>query len=118
MSSTGLSSIAPWLLSSSSCRRVASALTASEKWLQRVSGYYFAASRLLTVRFVPAAPSAADAMQFTFYLDPTEPISSEDPTRIVNPEVVRCTFGGGGGRASCRRKRMTLVTEDLGVARR
>ena len=65
----------------------------SEKWLQRVSGYYFAASRLVPLRFVPAAPSAADELQFIFYLDTTEPINSEDPTRIVNPEVVRCTFG-------------------------
>ena len=64
----------------------------SEKWLQRVSGYYFAASRLQTVRFVPTEPSAVDGLQFTFYLDPTEAINSEDPTRIVNPEVVRCTF--------------------------
>lgn len=68
----------------------------SEKWLQRVSGYYFAASRLQNVRFEPTAPSsAADELQFTFYLDPKEPINSEDPTRIVNPEVVRCTFSCG-----------------------
>ena len=62
----------------------------SYKWLQQVSGYYFAASRLQEVRFDTTAPLGA--VRFTFYLDPEEPLNSDDPRRIINPEVVLCMF--------------------------
>ena len=54
----------------------------------QVSGYYFARSRLQDVRF-----ASVDDVRFTFYLDPTEPFNSDDPRRIVNPEVINCVFG-------------------------
>lgn len=59
----------------------------SEKWLQNVAGYYFAASRLQYVRFADGPD-----VRFLFYFDPTEPVNSEDPTRNVNPEVIFCQF--------------------------
>ncbi|CAL1134184.1 unnamed protein product, partial [Cladocopium goreaui] len=59
----------------------------SEKWLQCICGYYFAAAQLEDV-YLEEDPSA----RFTFYLDPLEPLNSEDPTKNVNPEVVCCQF--------------------------
>jgi hypothetical protein len=80
----------------------------SEKWLQQVSGYYFAASVLQDVAFVGGTGGGGGdgsggganddeggddaAVVFTFYLDPTEPLNSDNPTRIYNPEVVNCAF--------------------------
>ena len=61
----------------------------AEKWLQRVSGYYFAEALLQDVAF---ADGVAQGVRFTFYLDPTEPLNSDDPTRNINPEVVACRF--------------------------
>ena len=63
----------------------------SHKWVQQVSGYYFAQSMLQEVRFA----SSAENVRFTFYLDPTEPFNCNDPTRIVNPEVINCVFVEG-----------------------
>ena len=60
----------------------------AEKWLQQVAGYYFAESRLQTVRFVPPAGD----VRFDFYLDPTEPLNSENLYRNINPEVISCRF--------------------------
>ena len=63
----------------------------SEKWLQKVAGYYFARARLQTARF-----AGEPAVAFTFYYDPAEPIVGESPRRRgdpnVNPEVVCCRF--------------------------
>ena len=42
------------------------------------------------MRFATPALPSAPTTEFTFYLDPTEPANSEDPTRIVNPEVINC----------------------------
>lgn len=67
----------------------------SEKWLQRVSAYYFAHA---TLRDVRVAGSARD-VRFTFYLDPAEPPNSLDPRRNVNPEVVCCKFASYPGHA-------------------
>ncbi len=76
----------------------------AEKWLQQVAGYYFAESRLQTVHFAAPAPAssaalplsstapAADDVRFDFYLDPTEPLNSEDLYRNINPEVISCRF--------------------------
>jgi len=61
----------------------------TEKWLQQVSGYYFAESQLQALRF--ASKSDAQA-SFLFYYDATEPFNAQDPTRNVNPEVVCCLF--------------------------
>eukprot|EP00435_Cladocopium_sp_Y103_P028970 s1439_g7.t1 len=58
----------------------------SEKWLQCIC-YYFAAAELEDV-YLEEDPS----VRFTFYLDPLEPLNSEDPTKNVNPEVVCCQF--------------------------
>ena len=60
----------------------------SEKWLQRVSDYYFAEAQLQDVRFA----AEGGAVRFTFYFDCDEPWNSEDATRNVNPEVIRCSF--------------------------
>ena len=46
-------------------------------------GYYFASAILEDV-YLTLDPT----VRFTFYLDPLEPLNSEDPTRNVNPEVV------------------------------
>ncbi|CAJ1381561.1 unnamed protein product [Effrenium voratum] len=62
----------------------------AEKWLQCVSGYYFAEAVLQDVHVPSVDPEAA--VRFTFYLDPTEPLNSEDPMMSMNPEVIRCTF--------------------------
>ena len=62
----------------------------SEKWLQQVSGYWFAEATLQDVRFVTEA-EASDT-RFTFYYDAEEPINSDDPRRNVNPEVIYCAF--------------------------
>ena len=59
-----------------------------EKWLQGVSEYYFASARLQEV-----VPAGAGSPRFTFYLDPSEPLNSQDPTMNVNPEVICCKFG-------------------------
>ena len=76
----------------------------SMKWLQLISGYYFASSCLRDVRFSSVRVSDADGgdggatwrpaegVTFTFYLDPTEPLNSDDPTKIYNPEVINCIF--------------------------
>ena len=63
----------------------------TEKWLQQVSGYYFADARLQQMRF---AGNAAAESRFTFYLDPTEPVNGGEDRRVaINPEVIACTFG-------------------------
>ena len=59
----------------------------AEKWLEERSAYYFAESLLQDVR-LEEVPGAT----FTFYLDESEPLSSEDPTRSPNPEVICCNF--------------------------
>ena len=59
----------------------------SMKWVQQVSGYFFAQSRLQRVRF-----ASQPRVRLLFYFDPSEPINSEEPGRIVNPEVVNCVF--------------------------
>lgn len=59
----------------------------TEKWLQQVSGYYFAQSFVQDVSF-----ASEPASRFSFYWDPTEPMNSDDPTRNVNPEVIYCAF--------------------------
>lgn len=82
----------------------------TEKWLQQVAGYYFADSRLQTVRFAVPQSSAAEGpsaapsprgsegagrgggLLFDFYLDPTEPLNSKDLYRNINPEVIACHF--------------------------
>ena len=46
-------------------------------------GYYFATAILEDV-YLTLDPT----VRFTFYLDPLEPLNSEDPMRNVNPEVV------------------------------
>lgn len=60
----------------------------SEKWLQQVSGYYFADARLALVRFT----TIAEHVRFLFYLDPTEPLNSLNPRVNVNPEAIYCDF--------------------------
>jgi hypothetical protein len=60
----------------------------SEKWLQRVSAYYFARSKLRDVRIV----GSRTGVRFCFYLDPEEPPNSLDALRNVNPEVLCCKF--------------------------
>lgn len=60
----------------------------SEKWLQQVSGYWFAESRLVQLRFTDISTD----LRFLFYLDPTEPLNSEDPAVNVNPEAIYCDF--------------------------
>ena len=87
----------------------------SEKWLQQVSGYYFAASVLQDVAFVGGTGGGGSdgsggakydeggddaAVVFTFYLDPTEPLNSDNPTRIYNPEVVNCAFAPAAAAAA------------------
>ena len=64
----------------------------AEKWLEERSAYYFAESLLQDVRLeeVPGA-------RFTFYLDETEPLNSEDPMMSPNPEVVCCYFDAAVG---------------------
>ena len=59
----------------------------SMKWVQQVSGYFFAQSRLQRVRF-----ASQPRERLLFYFDPSEPLNSEEPGRIVNPEVVNCVF--------------------------
>ncbi|CAE8722090.1 unnamed protein product [Polarella glacialis] len=60
----------------------------SYKWVQQVSGWYFAAARLEELRF----ESVAEGVRFTFYLDPSEPVNSVSPGLNVNPEVINCKF--------------------------
>lgn len=71
----------------------------SYKWVQLRSGYYFARSELLNVRFVSGAnkddrdDDRAKAVTFQFYFDPTEPVNAgELPRQIINPEVIACNF--------------------------
>ena len=59
----------------------------SEKWLQRVSDYYFADAQLQEVSL-----GGDGGVRFWFYLDEAEPLNSADPTRNVNPEVLCCKF--------------------------
>ena len=59
----------------------------AEKWLEERSAYYFAESLLQDVR-LEEVPGAT----FTFYLDESEPLNSDDPTMSPNPEVVCCYF--------------------------
>jgi len=59
----------------------------TEKWLQQVSGYYFAQAFVQDVSF-----ASEPASRFSFYWDPTEPMNSDNPTRNVNPEVIYCAF--------------------------
>ena len=66
----------------------------SEKWLQCVSEYYFAAASLQEV-----APVGSD-VRFVFYYDATEPLNSEDPRRNVNPEIICCRLPEVDGAAS------------------
>jgi predicted kinase len=66
----------------------------SEKWLQCVSEYYFAAASLQEV-----APVGSD-VRFVFYYDATEPLNSEDVRRNVNPEIICCRLPEADGAAS------------------
>lgn len=43
-------------------------------------------------------------LRFTFYLDPSEPINSDDPMQNVNPEVVCCRFLDAGAIDADERK--------------
>lgn len=58
----------------------------SDKWVQLVSGWYFAEALIQEVQ-IPGEPAV-----FAFYLDETEPLNSEDPTANINPEIVSCRF--------------------------
>mmetsp|Transcript_17986 Transcript_17986/g.46607 ORF Transcript_17986/g.46607 Transcript_17986/m.46607 type:complete len:313 (-) Transcript_17986:53-991(-) len=60
----------------------------SEKWVQKVSEYYFAEARLQEVRFA----GEVDDATFTFYFDAAEPVNSDKPGLNVNPEVLCCNF--------------------------
>ena len=69
----------------------------SEKWLQCVSEYYFAAASLQEVA------AAGSDVRFVFYYDATEPLNSEDARRNVNPEIICCRLpeiSDGAARAS------------------
>ena len=66
----------------------------SEKWLQCVSEYYFAAASLQEVAAV------GSDVRFVFYYDATEPLNSEDPRRNVNPEIICCRLPEADGAAS------------------
>ncbi|CAH0366001.1 unnamed protein product [Pelagomonas calceolata] len=68
----------------------------SEKWLQCVSEYYFAAASLQEVVAV------GSDVRFVFYYDATEPLNSEDLRRNVNPEIICCRLpeADGAARAS------------------
>ena len=68
----------------------------SEKWLQCVSEYYFAAASLQEVVAV------GSDVRFVFYYDAAEPLNSEDPRRNVNPEIICCRLpeADGAARAS------------------
>mmetsp|Transcript_14616 Transcript_14616/g.37087 ORF Transcript_14616/g.37087 Transcript_14616/m.37087 type:complete len:307 (+) Transcript_14616:875-1795(+) len=59
----------------------------SEKWLQKITDYYFAESRLVDLCF-----ENDKTLRFSFYYDSTEPPNSADPFRNVNPEVLCCKF--------------------------
>jgi len=61
----------------------------SEKWLQKISAYYFARAVLQEVRFTEGV---AEGVGFTFYFDPEEPVNGDPRRANVNPEVVCCTF--------------------------
>ena len=61
----------------------------AKKWLQNVAEYFFADARLQTVRF---AEGAEGLVLFDFYLDPSEPLNSEDMYQNINPEVISCSF--------------------------
>ena len=70
----------------------------SEKWLQCVSEYYFAAAALQEVAAV------GSDVRFVFYYDATEPLNSEDPRRNVNPEIICCRLpeiSDGAASLSC-----------------
>ena len=64
----------------------------SEKWLEQVSGYYFAQSYVQRVRFPALDAPDLVGIEFTCYLDPSEPLNSEDRMLNVNPEVIQCSF--------------------------
>ena len=66
----------------------------SEKWLQCVSEYYFAAASLQEVAAV------GSDVRFVFYYDATEPLNSEDLRRNVNPEIICCRLPEVDGAAS------------------
>ena len=68
----------------------------SEKWLQCVSEYYFAAASLQEVA------AAGSDVRFVFYYDAAEPLNSEDVFRNVNPEIICCRLpeADGAARAS------------------
>ena len=68
----------------------------TEKWLQQVSGYYFAQAFVQDVSF-----ASEPASRFSFYWDPTEPMNSDNPTRNVNPEVIYCAFDQMTVRRKC-----------------
>jgi len=60
-----------------------------KKWLQKVSGYYFAESLLRDVSFA-ANDEGAGELTFTFYFDPVEPPNSTERSMNVNPEILCC----------------------------
>ena len=67
----------------------------SDKWLQCIADYYFAAARVQEVAF--ARGSGVDSgLSFLFYLDESEPVNSVEPGLNVNPEVIFCRFSDGG----------------------
>ena len=63
----------------------------AEKWLQRITGYYFADAILQDVRFAHAG-GAGPGVRFQFYYDPAEPLNSQTPGLNVNPEVLCALF--------------------------
>jgi len=81
-----------------------------EKWLQRISGYYFAKSLLRDVAFKSSNDVHSDKhngpsnelkkthqnvgdLRFTFYYDPIEPLNSIEIGRNINPEILCCKLG-------------------------
>jgi hypothetical protein len=63
----------------------------NEKWVQKISGYYFAEAQIQEARFLSLA--SPDEATFTFYYDRAEPING-DPTAglNINPEVICSSF--------------------------
>ena len=74
----------------------------NEKWLQKISGYYFAKSYICDTSFSYSVCEQINRddetkpnldLKFTFYYDPTEPPNSIERGMNVNPEILACKFG-------------------------
>lgn len=59
----------------------------ADKWLEIISGYYFAEARIRECAF-----AGVEGTTFWFYYDPTEPLNSEGVGLNINPEVIYCAF--------------------------